>query len=343
MRPLPQEERGASLMCTRYSSGGGALPGLGPSPSLAELLEQPPAPRYSRGSDHQAGGAAEQQASDGGQHRPDALMSALYRPSDAAPAAAGAAHRQQQRQAAALQALQQPSPLVGAGKAGDERPRAAAISVRADATAAAAAAQGGEAHPLSHMRRSISMPEQVGPVAPAAGTAVHPKYAAIVQAARAAEAAGTARRPASRSTSPAKAPASPLPVAARRPLLSKAGSGVSVGGSGATPRRASVSGVDARALDARILEAQRSGGAAALAAAVRASLADHDEQLLRHASARLSRLSGRSLATPRTPGTSRLALALTEAPEDVAGEPGLRRQLASRVGRRVGVVSASRA
>lgn len=174
-------------------------------------------------------------------------------------------------------------------------------------------------------QRSRSLPEGAGAEPPAAGAALHPKYAAMVEAARAAEAAGTVRpRTASRSTSPAKAPGSPMPMpmAARRPPLSKTGSGASVGGSSATPRRfAASSAVDVRALDARILEAQRSGGAAALAAAVRASLAEHDEQLLQLASAHLSRLSARS-ATPRTPA-SRLGRTLAEDPEGVTGKPGL--------------------
>lgn len=353
--PLPQA-RDASLMRPCYSTCGGATaddspspPGLGPVASLAELLEQLPPPRYSRGLADEPAGAAEEQCSGDGQHGVDPLMSNWYRstsgPLPAAAAAmavdtrpcpagtrpAGQPASPQQQQAAALQALQRPSPLAGGGKAGDGLPSPAVICIRADATAAAAAAPAApsaEEEPPSPARRSRSLPE--GPAAaPSAGVgaALHPKYAAMVAAARAAEAAGAVRpRPTSRSPSPAKAPASPMPVAARRQPLSTAGSGVSLGGgSSATPRRSTASSaLDVRALDARILEAQRSGGAAALAAAVRSSLADHDALLLRHASARLSRLSARGAgATPRTPGTSRLALALVEASEDVAGKSRL--------------------
>lgn len=135
---------------------------------------------------------------------------------------------------------------------------------------------------------------------------LHPKYAALAAAALEAEAGGLApKRPGRPGVAASQAPATPRapPRQPSRPL-SKTGSGASAA---STPRRpaTSCSGLQARALEARIDAVRRSGsGAAALAAAVRDSLAESDAQMVLQLTSRLSRL--RSAGSPAASGGERL-------------------------------------
>lgn len=327
------EERGhGHLMDPRYSSNGGCAGSLDLSDtphtsSLADLVEQLPPARYS-------GGRSQVEE----QHSPDAMMSTFYSSgiSSGSPASsatvAAVVHSppspqgQRERQTAVLAALHMPSSLDSSPSAqGTQLPPTASSALTAGAPASSSAAAGGAAEQNSQsgsVRRSLSMPDPTAgsPQAASRATAhLHPKYAKLVAAALEAEAAGIIKpRPPSRSASPAKAPASPAPGLSRRPPLSKTGSGVSV----ATPRRGSYNGIDARTLEGRIAELQRNGGgAAAVAAVVRASLADSDAQLLQHATACLSRLGPGSRGT--TPRASRRAAESMEAPCAGQADPKL--------------------
>lgn len=162
-------------------------------------------------------------------------------------------------------------------------------------------------------QRSRSLPGQMEaneqeaqePEVPAVLARLHPKFRKMAEEALRLEAMGACRpRPtstqrASPSGSPAMAPGSPQPASSR---ASAAGAAATPRTRPPTPKRCLI---DARALEARIEEAKRcSGGspamaAAAMAAAVRASLADHDAALLRHLTEVVNSARSTPRATPR--------------------------------------------
>lgn len=154
---------------------------------------------------------------------------------------------------------------------------------------------------------SLSLPDHVPanpqPQVPAVLAQLHPKFRKMAEEALQCEAAGTCRpRPtctqrASPSGSPAQAPGSPQRAGGRQPSSGAAGT---AGGQRPRPPAARRSPFDPRVLDARIQEVKRCGGtAAALAAAVRASLADHDAALLRQVTERVNSARSTPRATPR--------------------------------------------
>lgn len=147
------------------------------------------------------------------------------------------------------------------------------------------------------------------PEMPAVLARLHPKFRKMAEEALRFEAMGvcpprpTSTQRASPSGSPAKAPGSPQPASGR---LSSAGA--SRASAAATPRTRPPTPkrclIDARALEARIEEVKRCRGgpaatAAAMAAAVRASLAEHDAALLRHITEAVNSARSTPRATPR--------------------------------------------
>lgn len=159
--------------------------------------------------------------------------------------------------------------------------------------------------------------EPVQPQVPAVLAQLHPRFRKMAEEALKLEAAGMCRpRPtctqrASPSGSPAQAPGSPQP-ASGRPR--------STAGTAGTPRTRPPAPryclFDARAMEARIEEAKRcGGGAAAMAAAVRACLADQDAAFLRHITERVSSVMSTPRASPRI-----RAAAATSVEGSVAGQ-----------------------
>ena len=155
-------------------------------------------------------------------------------------------------------------------------------------------------------QRSCSLPdhmtaEPTQPQVPAVLAQLHPRFRKMAEEALRLEAAGLCRpRPtctqrASPSGSPAQAPGSPQPVSGRPR---------STAGTAGTPRSRPPAPryclFDARAMEARIEEAKRcGGGAAAMAAAVRACLADDEAAFLRHITERVSSVMSTPRASPR--------------------------------------------
>lgn len=177
-------------------------------------------------------------------------------------------------------------------------------------------------------QRSQSLPDHVPasaqPQVPAVLAQLHPKFRKMAEEALQCEAAGTCRpRPtctqrASPSGSPAQAPGSPQRAGGRQPSSGAAGT---AGGQRPRPPAARRSPFDPRVLDARIQEVKRCGGtAAALAAAVRASLADHDAALLRQVTERVNSARSTPRATPRARPTAAAGTDATAAGELFGGQ-----------------------